>query len=186
MIDGIELFDLSLRVVFDHDFQRTQHRHPAQRLFIEDLANREIEHADIDHAVGLGDADAFDEIADGLGRHAAPAQARDRRHAGIVPTADVSIAHQFGQHALGQHRVGQIEPREFVLMRLRRDLQIGDEPVVKRPMILEFERADRMRDVLDRIRLAVRIVVAWIDLPFRAGARMRWRAKSGTSPDRAG
>ena len=40
-------------------------------------------------------------------------------------------------------------------------------------MILEFERADRMRDALDGVRLAVREVVARIDLPRRAGARMR-------------
>ncbi|MGC1277316.1 MAG: glutamate--tRNA ligase family protein, partial [Xanthobacteraceae bacterium] len=39
----------------------------------------------VDDAVGLGDADALDEIADRLGRHAAPAQAGQRRHARIVP-----------------------------------------------------------------------------------------------------
>ena len=57
-------------------------------------------------------------------------------------------------------------------MRRRRHVEVGDEPVVERPVVLEFQRADRMRDVLDRVRLAVRVVVARIDLPLRAGARM--------------
>src|SRR5262249_16364427 len=105
--------------------------------------------------------------------HAAPPQTRDRWHAGIVPTVHMSIANELGQYTLGQDRVSQVEPREFVLMRLRRYLQISNEPVVKRTMILEFEPADRRSDVLDRMRLPVRIGGAGIDLPRGAGAWMR-------------
>ena len=173
MIDRVEFLALPFRIILDHDFQRPQHRHAPQRGLVERLAHRELEHADIDHAVGLGDADALDEIADRCRRHAAPAQAGQRRHARIVPAVDMAAAHQFGQHALRQHRVGEIEPREFVLMRLRRHRQIVEEPVVERPVILEFQRADRMRDALDRVGLAVREIVARIDVPRRAGARMR-------------
>ncbi len=97
----------------------------------------------------------------------------ERRHARIVPALHMAAAHQLGEHALGQHGVGEIEAREFVLMRLRRHVQIGDEPVVERPMVLEFERADRMGDALDGVGLAMREVVARIDFPRRAGARMR-------------
>ena len=39
-------------------------------------------------------------------------------------------------------------------------------PVVQRPMILEFEGAQRMSDALDRIRDAVCIVVGRIDAPL--------------------
>ena len=39
-------------------------------------------------------------------------------------------------------------------------------------MILEFERAERVGDALDRVRLAVGEVVARIDVPRRAGARV--------------
>ena len=39
-------------------------------------------------------------------------------------------------------------------------------------MVLEFQRADRMRDAFDGVRLAVGVVVARIDRPFGAGARM--------------
>ena len=143
------------------------------------------EHRHVDHAVGLRDADALDEIADRFGRHAAAAQPRERRHARIVPAGNMPLAHQLGQHALGQHRVGDVEPRELVLPRMRRHRQVVEEPVVERPMILEFERADRMRDVLDRIRLAVREIVARIDVPRRAGARMGRVAGCDRAPGRA-
>ena len=39
-------------------------------------------------------------------------------------------------------------------------------------MVLEFQRADRVRNALDRIRLPVGVIVARIDRPFVAGARM--------------
>ena len=73
---------------------------------------------------------------------------------------------------LRQHRVGQIEPRELVLMRPRRHRQVVEEPVVERPVVLELERADRVGDALDGVRLAVGEIVARIDAPGVAGARM--------------
>ena len=105
-------------------------------------------------------------------RHAAAAKPGQRRHARVVPARHVAAAHQLGQHALGQHRVAEIEPRELVLTRMRRHRQIVEEPVVERPVVLELQRADRMRDALDRVRLAVRVIVARIDRPLRAGARV--------------
>ena len=173
MIDRVEFLDLPFRIILDRDFERLEHRHAPQRALVERLAHREFEHADVDQAIGLGDADALDEIADRFRRHAAPAQTGDRRHARIVPARHMAAAHQLGEHALGQHRVGEIEPREFVLMRPRRHRQIVEAPVVERPVILEFERADRMGDALDGVRLAVREIVARIDFPRGAGARMR-------------
>ena len=163
MIRGFELLDLAFRIILDHDLQRPQHRHAPQRRLVEMLADAEFQHADIDDAVGFGDADALDEFADRRRRHAAPSQAGDGGHARIVPAADMAAAHQFGQHALRQHRVSQIEPGEFVLMRLRRHRQLVEEPVVERPVILEFQRANRMRDALDGIGLAVGEIVARID-----------------------
>ena len=172
MVDGLELLDLPFRIILDHDLERPQHRHAPLRRPVEHLADAELEHADIDDAVGLGDADALDEFADRRRRHAAPLQPGDGRHARIVPAGDVAVAHEFGQHPLRQQRVGEIEPREFVLMRLRRHRQLVEQPVIERPVVLEFQRADRMRDALDRVRLPVGVVVARIDRPFVAGARM--------------
>ena len=136
------------------------------------FADREFEHADIDGAVRLGDADPLHEIADRRCRHAAPPQSRKRRHARIVPAQNMAAANQFGEHALRQHGMREIEPGEFVLMRVRRHRQIGQKPVVERPVILEFQRADRMGDALDRVRLAVGEIVARINTPGGAGARM--------------
>ena len=172
VVDGFQLLRLALRIVLDHHLERPQHGHAPQRAFVERLAHRELEHAGIDHAVGLGDADALDEIADRRRRHAAPTQARNRGHARIVPARDVPAPHQLRQHALGQHRVGHVQPRELVLARPRRHRQVLDEPVVERAVVLELQRADRVRDVLDRIRLAVRVVVARVDLPLRPRARV--------------
>src|SRR6201990_1435850 len=45
-----------------------------------------------------------------------------------------------------------------------------ENPVVQRPVVFEFERAQRMRDVLERIRNAVRVVVHRIHAPGVAGA----------------
>ena len=136
------------------------------------FADAEFQHADVDHAVGLCHADALDEFADRRRRHPAPLQAGDGRHPRIVPAGDVAAAHQFGQHPLRQQRVGQIEPRHFVLMRLRRHRQLVEQPFIERPVILELQRADRMGDALDRVGLAVRVIVARIDRPDVAGARM--------------
>ena len=44
------------------------------------------------------------------------------------------------------------------------------QPVVQRTMILELERAERMRDALERIRQRVRVVVHRVDAPRVAGA----------------
>ena len=51
--------------------------------------------------------------------------------------------------------------------------QLIEEPVVKRSVILEFQRAQRMRDALKRIRQSVRKVIHRVDVPFIAGILMR-------------
>ena len=48
--------------------------------------------------------------------------------------------------------------------------QLLVDPVVERPMVLELERADRMRDALERVRDRVRVVVERVDAPLIAGA----------------
>src|SRR5262249_35776614 len=106
MVDGLELLALSLGIVLDHDLERPQHRHATLGDAVEHLAYRELEHTDIDHAVGLGDADALDEIPDRLRRHAAPTQPRDGGHTRVIPGFDMAAAHELGEHTLRQHRVG--------------------------------------------------------------------------------
>jgi hypothetical protein len=112
------------------------------------------------------------EFANCLGRHATPPQSHEGWHARVVPTVDVPLIDQPLQKALRHDRVGQVEAGEFILVRPRRHRQMLEQPVVERPMVFEFEGADRMGDALDRIRLAVREIVGRVDAPFLAGARM--------------
>ena len=124
------------------------------------------------------------EGADGFWRKPAPANAGKSRHARIVPAVDTLLLHQLQQLALAKQRVGDVEPVEFNLLR-RKDAELLDIPAVERLVVGELQRAHGVRDVLDRIRLAVRVVVHRIDAPLVAGAVVRRRAGCGTSPDRA-
>ena len=65
---------------------------------------------------------------------------------------DVPLLHELEQLALAHHRVGQVQARELDLLRARRHRQVLDQPVVERPVVLELERAERVRDPLDRVR----------------------------------
>src|SRR6516165_9985092 len=84
----------------------------------------------------------------------------------------MAAAHELGQHPLGENRVGEIEAGELILMRARGDRKIIEQPVIQRSVVLEFERADGMSDVLDGIRLPMREIVARVDAPGGAGARV--------------
>ena len=46
--------------------------------------------------------------------------------------------------------------------------QVVEEPFVERPVVLEFQRGDRVGNVLDGIRLAMREIVAGVDFPSRS------------------
>ena len=67
----------------------------------------------------------------------------------------------------------QVQPRELVLARADGTGKLLDEPVVERPVVGELERADRVRDALDRVGLAVREVVRRVDAPRVARPRVR-------------
>ena len=79
------------------------------------------------------------EVADGLGRVAAPAQAAERRHARVVPAATWPSVDQPQQLALAHHRVGEVQARELDLPRAV-DAQLVEEPVVERPVVLVLQR----------------------------------------------
>src|SRR6202011_6363930 len=66
----------------------------------------------------------------------------------------------------------EIEAREFILPGPRGNRKMIEKPFIERPMVLELERAQRVRDALDGVGLAMGEVVARIDAPLRAGARM--------------
>ena len=162
---------MSLGIVIDHNLQRAKHGHDTRSALVQILADEVLQHGQFERAAGLRNSDGGAEIADRFRCVAATANTGEGRHARIVPAADQFLLHQFQQSALAEQRVSKAEPIELVLLG-RKDAQILDEPVVKRPVVLKFERAHRVRDMLDRIRLAVRVVVHRIDAPPAAGAVM--------------
>src|SRR5208283_1506055 len=125
IVHRFQLFALTFRVVIDDDPQRTKYSHRSRRTFVQVLANEVLQHLQFDDAIGFGSANCGAEVADRLGRIAAPPNAGERRHAGIVPAAHVALLHQLQQPALAQQRIGQVEPVELDLLR-REDAQLLD------------------------------------------------------------
>src|SRR5204863_4956747 len=64
------------------------------------------------------------------------------------------------------HRISQVKAGEFDLLWMPIDFQFVEDPIVERAMILEFERADRLSDLLYRIGDAMGEIVHRIDAPF--------------------
>ena len=162
-------------VVGDDELERVEHRDAALGGLVEVVTHAFLEHAHVDPRVGLGDADALGEAAEAGGGEAAAAGTDERRQARVVPAGDVAFIHQLDQLALGQHHVGEVEARELDLLRQRaREVAFAGErveqPVVERTLVLELERAHRVRDVLDRVLDRVGEGVHRVDAPGVAGA----------------
>ncbi len=160
-------------IVREHDLQRPEHRHDPRRAPIEIFAHTVLELRDVDHVLLLGDTDAAAEIANRLRRMAAAPEPADRRHPRIVPPRHDTLLHELQQLSLAHHRVVQIQARELDLPRTIGVDQIVDEPVVERPVILEFERAQGVGDPLEGVGQGMREIVHRVDAPRIARAVMR-------------
>ncbi len=128
-----------------------------------------LEQRHVDETVALGDADALAERANRLGGEASPAQPGEGGHPRVVPAGDVTPFDQLLQLALGEHRVREVQPGELDLARPRLGQDLIEKPVVKGAVIFEFESADRVRYLFDRVRVAVGKVVHRVDAPRVAG-----------------
>ena len=168
----------ALGIIVDDEFERIEHGDAPRRNFVQMLAHTLLEHAIVDPGVGLGHADALGEQAKALGRVAAPARRHQRRQARIVPALDMFFRDQLDQLALGQHDIAEVEPREFELLRqgAREQSAFGQarqQPVVERALVLEFQRADGMGDLLQRILDWMGVGVHRVDAPRIAAAMVR-------------
>ena len=127
----------------------------------------------VSHARIFCDADVVGERAQCGRGLATPAQTGNRDHARIVPAVHQFFIHELDQFALANDRVVQIQPRKLVLMWTRfGQFECIENPIVKRPVHFEFQRANRVRDPFDIIAKRVRPVVHRINAPFVAGAVM--------------
>ena len=169
VVDALEVFHLPFGVVRHGHLDGVQDGHAALGHLVEILAHAVLHLAEVDYVVAFGDAHHFGEGAYRSRRVSLAAQGADRRHTRVVPAHDGALLHEFQQFAFRHHRVGQVQPRELVLVR-RPDAERLDEPVVERTVDVEFERADRVGDVLDRVALPVGVVVHRVDAPLVARA----------------
>src|ERR1700722_12862296 len=131
-----------------------------------------LECSELGEAVRFGYAASANEVAQGRGGNTPTAYTGQRWHSRIIPAIDVTFTYQARQDTLRHHRIGDVEASEFVLMWTRGNREVFDEPIVQRPMILEFQRADRVGNALDRVGLTVRVIVGWVDAPGIAGPRV--------------
>ena len=174
IVDGVEFLDLAFGKIRDDDLDRAQHGEPAQGALVQVLADGVFEDGHVGEADVFCDADADGEVAQGFRRDAATADAADGRHARIVPAGDDFVLHEREELALGNDGVAGDESREFVLVGQRaRQVEIFQNPVVKRAVHFKLQRADAVRDAFDVIAQAMREVVHRIDAPFVAGVMMR-------------
>ena len=126
----------------------------------------------LDGGLALGDPDMFTEGSNRFRGIAAAAQALDRWQARIVPSGHQFFADQFQQPSLTHDGIGQVQTGKFDLLGPVRRVGLFDHPVVERPVIFEFQGADRVRDALKRVREGMRIVVGRIEAPGAAGSIM--------------
>ena len=97
---------------------------------------------------------------------AAAAQAAERGHARIVPAGDIVLLDELAQLALGHDGVVDAEAGKLDLARMVRDGDVVHDPVVERPVGLKLQRAQRVRDALERILDRVGKVVHRVDAPL--------------------
>ena len=126
----------------------------------------------LDNGISFRHADRLAKCPQGFGSKAAAAQAFERGKARIVPAVHQLAFHQVEQFSLAHDRESDVQSGEFDLLRTLRSLALLDHPVVERPMVLEFQRANRMGNTFHRIGERMREIVSRIDAPGRAGAVM--------------
>jgi len=165
MVGAVEVLRLLFRVIVDDDFERPQNAHGPGRFFVEVFADAVFQERNIDQVVVFGHADLGAEIPDRLWRVAPPPHPRHGGHARIIPALHIPVSHQVDKPALAQHGVAQVEPGEFNLPRPVAGNQFLDDPVVERAVVFELQRADGMRDALQRVGEAMGEVVHRIDHP---------------------
>ncbi len=162
---AVELAHLALGEVLDRHLERPEDGHEPGAALVQVLAEVMLEEPHVDHALHLRDADPVAEGADRLRRVAAAPEARERRHARVVPAAHELLLDELGELALRHDRVGEVQAGELDLPR-REDARALQAPVVERAVRLELEGADRVRDLLDRVRERVGVVVHRVDAPL--------------------
>ena len=82
--------------------------------------------------------------------------------------------HKLDEFPFAHDGVREIQPGEFVLMRIAaRHFERVENPIVKRPVHLKFKRTNRVRNPFDVIAERMRQIVHRINAPFVTSAMVR-------------
>ena len=172
VVERLELLELALGPVVDDEPEGAEHRHRPGRGPVELVADAALEEAHLGAARLPGDPHAFAEVPDRGRRIAAPAHSAQRRHARVAPAVHQPPLDELGEAALAHHRVLEIETGELDLPWPGGRIDVVEDPVVQRTVILEFEGAQGMGDPFDGVREHLREVVGGVDAPVVAGMGM--------------
>src|SRR5262249_35754830 len=169
----LQLLDSIRRPIGNFQPERIEHRHRLGRAALEIGANGKLQLADIDDAVVLGHADQLGEVPDGLGRHSAPAHAREGGHSGIIPSRNAALIYQLKQLSLGHHRVAERQASKLVLPRPRiPGSQIVQHPIVELAVALELQGTERMSHPFESVLQGMSVVIHRVDDPLVPGPMM--------------
>ena len=159
--------------VRDLDQQRVEDRHRTGRRGLHVAARVVLEHRVVRPDGGVrGHADGVAELADGGGRVPSALEPDERGHARVVPAADVLVVDEREQLALRHDGVRDVQPGELPHDRLVHVERV-EQPHVRLAAREELERAERVRDVLERVVDAVGEVVARVHAVAVADVRVR-------------
>ena len=170
MVFQHDVFRPAFGPVGQRHLQRPEHRHRARRDIAQVLAHAVLQKRQIHHGVRLADARALDEIPHGLGRVAPAAHAGQRGHARVVPAGDVALFDQPAQIALAHDRAREVQARKLNLAGRVFKPADADDPVVQRPVVLVLQRAEGMRDALQRVADGMGKIIHRVNAPGLAGA----------------
>mmetsp|Transcript_40777 Transcript_40777/g.81700 ORF Transcript_40777/g.81700 Transcript_40777/m.81700 type:complete len:437 (+) Transcript_40777:165-1475(+) len=169
---GLEHLHLVLGPVGDGDFDRIEHRKRTHRLVFQRRPCAVLQHRHVDVVVGFADSDSLTEELQRSWCVTPSPDPRDGWHARIRPAVDVLALDELNQLALRQNGVLEVEARELCLARVACDqvrvLQFVQNPVVERAMVFKLEGAQRVRDLFQSVRNAMREVVHRVDAPLVA------------------
>mmetsp|Transcript_15284 Transcript_15284/g.51392 ORF Transcript_15284/g.51392 Transcript_15284/m.51392 type:complete len:436 (-) Transcript_15284:481-1788(-) len=125
----------------------------------------------VDEILVARDPDVAAEVVDRFARVAAAPQARNRRHARVVPASDSFGDDELRQLALGEDGVGDVEPRHFKDL-WPIEVEGVQHPVVRLAPRFKLQSTNRVVDVLERVDDAVRKVVRRVHAPQVADVRV--------------
>jgi hypothetical protein len=169
VVQNLDKLFLTLRVVIDDELEWAKDSHGTGRVAVQLFALEVLKHFNVGGPVGARGADLGAEGAESLRRKAAAADATEGGHTGIVPAVDAVFLHKLEEFALAEQGVSEVETVELDLLR-GKDAKLLDVPAIEGLVVSELQGAHGVSNALQRIRLAVGVVVHGIDAPLVAGA----------------